>query len=196
MNQKQSTPAQPSVTSTDTLHGNAQAKVLADKANAALEHLISPAITPKLSELPTVEARLLALADAIERQELVKHGIGFNMAVYYTRSSNDISKQDKTGHHCGTVACLAGWTTLLEDGPNKTDFAGNELSLMSGIPGRATAILGIDYGTAVQLFMPSSGDGPQMFNTITPEHAVAVVRHLAATGHVRWSNFDNAGNPK
>src|SRR5882757_7616310 len=114
MTQRQKTPAPVAAPSIDNLHGNIEAIHMAGKVKAALENIMSaPLENKKLSELPTKAARLNTLADAIEAQALVKDGIGFNMAKYYDHA---FIHKDKMGHACGTIACIAGWTTLMEDG--------------------------------------------------------------------------------
>lgn len=194
--QKQSAPS--AAHSTDAaLTGSSTAQSAAAKARAALETIVSPAITPKLSELPTTKERLLAVADAIEHEALVKKNIGFNMSQwYYSSDSERPSRRDKTGHECGTIACIAGWTALMEDGPDRTNMAGWETNIDNGIPARARVVLGISRDDARHLFTPEDNGYGGGYSEITPAHAVAVIRHYAETGTIRWNNFDSDGKPK
>lgn len=197
--QKTQSPSTPSSTAA-ALSGNKLAGGLAQKARDVMESLVSPVMTTKLSELPTTKERLHALADAIEHEELVKAGIGFNMAQWYGyKDDSAVARQDNTqGHTCGTVACLAGWTALMEDGPQKftPDSRASNLEMYQ----RAIQVLGIRTIDAQALFIPENGgyvgSGSGKYGYITTKQAVAVVRHFADTGNVRWNGFDKSGNPK
>lgn len=203
--QKTQSPSPPS--STDAaLSGNKLAGGLAQKARDVMESLVSPVMTTKLSELPTTKERLHALADAIEHEELVKDGIGFNMAQWYGYKDDSASRQDNTqSHTCGTVACLAGWTALMEDGPQK--FTPDSRASNMEMYQRAIQVLGIGAIDAQALFIPENGgyipenggyvgSGPGRYGYITTKQAVAVVRHFADTGKVKWGSFDTKGKPK
>ncbi len=199
MTQKQSTPAQAPAPTNDAMSGNKAAQGMADKANAMLEQLISPAISPKLSELPTVEARLMAVADAIEKHALVKDGIGFNMLVWRATipDARDLARNhvdfthaeelaiDRTGHQCGTVACIAGWVDIMEDGV--------EDGARSRPMWRARDILGLSENTARALFMGNSASGRSLME-FTDKQAVAVLRNLAKTGKVEWFSYNKNGS--
>ncbi len=171
---------------TEATTGNKTASDAAKKARGIMETVIGPELTPKLSELPTTEARLMALADAIERAELVKQGVGFNMGRWFAVTTA-IPNKIRTAHACGTVACLAGWTAVLEDG--------QEGMHEDKVYRRAINILGITDGTAKELFVPEINGGPAHLS-ISAEHAVAVVRNLARTGKVEWNKFDSDGKEK
>ncbi len=181
--QKTSVPVHQS--STDAaLSGNKSADAMAKSARKVIEDLMQPAMTPKLSELPTKRERLHAVADAIERQELVKQGIGFNMGVW-----KDRGVQDKTGNRCGTAACISGWATLLEHGAEYDGFFGR---------GVGQEILGLNYAEARALFIGMGIEDNHLVNLsdVTPQQAVSVLRHFADKNEVRWDLFDNQGKRK
>lgn len=162
-----------------------------------IDGLVSPALTPKLSELKTTEERLLAVADAIENEELVKQGIGFHMN-WFIQTSEKVREKDKTHNFCGTVACIAGWTTLLDDSQgssiHRTSTGAVRDSSYLDAEERATEILDLDKEIAGALFFARRSN--VALENITPKHAVAVIRHLAATGRVAWDCFDENGEPK
>lgn len=128
--------------------------------------------------------RILKLADVIET-EAGQHGLGFNMDTYLNSVDKDIS-----GHNCGTVACIAGWTTFLFDPrgrlrsparASKDAIAANNSSTRTGdFHNTAGDILGLTEIEANELFLPSAFDDP------TPAQAAKVLRHLAETGEVEW----------
>ena len=106
---------------------------------------------------------ILKVANAIESacRPDAKPEIGFNMGVWKASG-----RKDYTGHDCGTVACIAGWTEHL-------------------FPKTCPPIsLGIDIHQFEALSMPP---GWRTSRSYTPQHAVAVLRHLAETGRVDWS---------
>lgn len=113
---------------------------------------------------------ILAVAYAIERHSIPD--LGFNMQYWGAPTTKEVP--DRTGHNCGTVACIAGWAS--------------RLSLGRPLTGRDDAYsIGDDFigiGNKVDgLFMPSFKN----WNDVSPAHAVAVLRHLAETGKVDWS---------
>ena len=126
-------------------------------------------------------ARLLALADAIEGHVLPE--LGFNMEVYYSTAYRNLP--DRSGHECGTIACIAGWACKLYG------------SLGEGYFATAAYHLDLDYETANELFIPpgpahwdeenhSWQEFPVNTWKATPAQAARVIRHLAATGKVDW----------
>jgi hypothetical protein len=123
--------------------------------------------------------RILAVADAIEKHSIPD--LGFNMQ-YFVAASRPWTP-DRSGAKCGTVACIAGWTRAVRNG---------------AIPKHAATIhdfryhheaqwLGIDAKDARALFLPEDLPGGPNYDSITPAHAVAVLRHLAEIGKVDWS---------
>ncbi len=168
-----------------------EAKPLAGNSEAK-EFLKKALYNKKLSDLPTSKERLLAVADAIEHAALVEKDIGFNMEVYVSTGS---SLEDQTGHHCGTVACIAGWANLLEDAAKYRDESINH-------PREAARLLMLDDNTAFELFSgfgtehyPNYDEDDEEYLNVTTAHAVAVIRHLAETGDVKWHGFDENGKP-
>lgn len=154
--------------------GNAGARSMAKKAEAVLEHV-------RLRDLPTKKAKLLALADAIEAAELAKEGIGFNMRWYY--STGNARVKDQTGHRCGTVACIAGWASLLDD---------EHITDVGAIRRRAQDILELDDDEASCLFTGAFSDNCEL-QTITTKCVVAAIRDFANTGVITWMGFDKKG---
>lgn len=157
--------------------GNAQAGQAAAKSRAALDSIMEGV---RLRDLPTTKDRLLAVANAIEQEELAKSDlkIGFNMADFYS----DIGYRDRTKHSCGTIACIAGWVSLMDDPSVR---GGREMD------SRAKDILGISSEDAAELFgyYVSSGE----LGNFSSERAVSVIRHYAETGDVDWYGFNNDG---
>lgn len=123
-----------------------------------------------------------AIETAAKRKEGLR-GVGFNMDSYIADA--DEVRCDHVDS-CGTVSCIAGWTCLVAGGLNDADSLREIEATQSvyAIPRRAAEILGIDFETRYDLFTPH-GAGP--WASITPAHAVAVLRHLAETGVVDWS---------
>lgn len=128
------------------------------------------------------KANILRVADAIENGELVKRGIGFNMAFYLAPTEESLVV-DKIGG-CGTTACIAGWAYALQRPRTKAaTFIKRDVEVH--VRADATEFLGLTGVEAHKLFVPSDEAGP--WRNITPAHAVAVLRHLAETGEVDWS---------
>ena len=116
---------------------------------------------------------ILRVANAIEKGELVKRGIGFNMALWCKHRVGWFSDiPDMTGHDCGTVACIGA-------------TAGIIFGLEDDEP-RLLKKLGLRSDQRDKLFLPAIDEvGP--WCDITTARAVAVLRHLAETGEVDWS---------
>lgn len=179
----------------EALSGNHAAGELAQKAAALMEQLMGSTVTTKLSELPTRKERLLALADAIERQELVKKGIGFNMRRWYGGRADENRLRPKQGmeqHSCGTVAYIAGWTAILEGHP--TDSPNASFS-DTAIYNNAKKILNLSEEEGRRLFVPGE-HYDVLHDAVTAELAVAVIRHFAETGSIAWNDFDSDGKRK
>lgn len=116
---------------------------------------------------------ILKVAAAIEdaAKPGAKPKVGFNMGVWH-----DTGDADQTGHNCGTVCCIGGWTNFL--------FADDPMQV--GMQ-EAMKSLGLGPLPADDLFCPPRSQYAGSWDSITPAHAVAVLRHLAATGKVDWS---------
>lgn len=118
---------------------------------------------------------ILRVADAIEQHSIPD--LGFNMGVFRSKADpTDPSGVDLTGHNCGTVACIAGWAeaVYVREGGDPDRYRSS--SWYFGIE---------DDRTSERLITPPGWrTNPSQF---TPERAVAVLRHLAATGEVDWT---------
>ena len=124
---------------------------------------------------------ILRVADAIEAADKAETTpvMGFNMN--YVREISASSEEDMTGHGCGTVSCIAGWTLAID-----SDFKIDK-KITPDDPlwkGAAAHLLGLDKEAAHNLFMAV---GAADIEEVTPAEAIAVLRHLAETGEVDWS---------
>jgi len=120
---------------------------------------------------------ILKVADAIEQHRIA--GLGFHMN-YLVSSTRGALIEDKLGiKDCGTVMCIAGWASAISGRKDNPAFY------------HARDFLGIDPKTSRHLFYAANhpdsevGEGP--LDDITATQAVAVLRHLAATGEVDWT---------
>jgi hypothetical protein len=85
--------------------------------------------------------------------------------------------------HCGAVCCIGGWAEALFVPAKRQHYS-------PGDQNHVAWALGLDEGTAEQLFYPSENCGWQLtdaYADITPAMAAAVIRALAETGVVDWS---------
>lgn len=98
-----------------------------------------------------------------------KRPIGYNQRTYHGDDRPDMS-----GHSCGTVCCIAGWTTALY-APRIRSCCGP----------KARKILGLTATQARNLF---AGAPFGCFNLREPTNkdAAMVLFHLAETGKVNW----------
>jgi hypothetical protein len=121
------------------------------------------------------KSKILAVADAIEKHQIEE--LGFNMAAYLDEASEAFP--DRSGHECGSTACIGGWTVALETGGLKglEECIHNE----GGLLGKASAILGLTRGKGHDL-MYEYGTA-----SVTPAQAAFCLRHLAKTGKVDWA---------
>lgn len=118
---------------------------------------------------------ILRVAQAIEdaAKPDAKPEIGFCMN-WWDHDLDDEDRyygRDMTGHGCGTVCCIGGWTDRLFGETNSEE--------------ETAARLGLSPEDGERLFYAD-----ELFarmKDITPTHAVAVLRHLAATGVVDWT---------
>ncbi len=175
MTQRMKTPAPANDARGPALTGN-------KAAQAALERMVTPTLH-KVSDLKTKRERLLYVADAIESAALVEEGIGFNMSDFY--APRDHVSRDMTGNRCKTIACIAGWTTLLEYGVEDAEAGGMNFA------DRAGEILMLSGDQRYSLFY---GHGIRNgLETASTRQAVAVIRHLANKDEVRWDMFKKDG---
>lgn len=104
--------------------------------------------------------------------------IGFNMEDFVTDTSGD-----RSGRHCGTVACIAGHAHILKtkEDPKTCFFAAGRI-VESG-----KEYLKLSYEDAEELFYANAlqEDG-QSLDDITPEQAIRTLEHLRDTGEVDW----------
>lgn len=139
---------------------------------------------------------ILRVAKAIEDHEIAS--LGFNMSDYFSTNKRLWSKnnpdRDRTGHRCGTVACIAGWALAcraVDEGLVKPDATEDALRQAvttyqrGGTETVASEYLGLDYTQREHLFCGGKLAGT--LSPIRPETAVAVLRHFAETGEIDWS---------
>lgn len=124
---------------------------------------------------------ILKVADAIEQHSVP--GLAFHLDYTYERvTETGINKSPdvkRMGKGCNAVACIIGWTnSVIPSGAPLSDghAAGRTLGFE-------------DWPKAAKLFYPDDEfDWPNLsYGKVTPEQAVRVLRHLAATGEVDWS---------
>lgn len=116
---------------------------------------------------------ILCVADAIEAGS---DTLGFNMGDWFGLVFPENKDYiDHSGHNCGTVACIGGWTVKLF----------GEITEAVDFEGEARDLLGLDDTQGHRLFY-AGGIDARRFTSIQPAHAVRVLRHLAATGEVDW----------
>jgi hypothetical protein len=116
---------------------------------------------------------ILKVADAIEQHSIPD--LGFNMLWLKSEVGGDA---DRSGHNCGTVACVAGWTIAL--------FGSRGDGFME-----AGQHLGLPRSKYRPLFYPGTGLDEDEADThpawgATPAQAASCLRHLAETGEVDW----------
>ncbi len=120
--------------------------------------------------------RVLKLANFIENREI--KSLGFNM-MYYVSEINP--ENDNSGHGCGTAACIAGWCYAMMTSLKKLteEYGTNDIKWCS------SSYLELTLNETFELFLPMGRRIP--LGDITPEHAVATLRHFAETGKVDWN---------
>ncbi len=117
------------------------------------------------------------LIDALEAGPLKfgRRKVGFNMNSYIQRREMVL---DHSGNKCGTVACLAGWTTLLSGCVLTPDF---EYGGFDNVSAHHVARdwLGLSDDAACRLFMP---DQPSLqWQDITLPQAVTTLKKMMAS---------------
>ncbi len=123
---------------------------------------------------------LLRVADAIEKHEI--DWLGFNMCAY---AADDLVL-DRSGHKCGTTACVAGWAFAVQHpGIDSRALCCGGLRIET----EATSFLGLKDEERDELF----GNTPKgiSFGSATTEHAVRTLRYAAEHGRIDW----DAANP-
>ena len=111
------------------------------------------------------------------------HEVGFNMGSWFTiwDYQDDAKKADKSGHACGTTACIAGHVVTLHNAKTGVPLSRSPDSVST----KAQEVLGLTSSQAYVLFHGSPMD-TELRDT-TPGQAAKVLRHLAATGYVDWT---------
>ena len=128
---------------------------------------------------------VLKVADAIENHTI--EGLGFNMLTYGSEHY-----RDRSGHNCGTVACIAGYAQALSG------------DIAEYIPTQAKLFLDLTDDEANELFLRTKErheieynveedlcKADELLDNTTPQEAVDVLRYLAATGKVDWHWSEN-----
>lgn len=120
--------------------------------------------------------RLLAVADAIENHE-PQDGLGFEMSGWFETGEGT---EDWEGTDCGSVACIAGWAVKIAhpEDPTYLNTMAEGLILSEG-----KQALGLDSLQGAELFAPDDFNLP----TVTPSHAVAVIRDFVKTEEIDWT---------
>lgn len=125
--------------------------------------------------------RILKLADLIEAGD---DKLGFNMNTYGSAGGG---YKDLSGHNCGTVACIAGWTVAAFGLSGRaTKFnAFRAMKTNQGLSAHilSTKLLGLSGRNAAKLLAPNSVED---WNQITSTVAARCLRNLAETGEVDW----------
>lgn len=129
--------------------------------------------------------RILKLADLIEAGD---DKLGFNMETYGSASG---AYEDRSGHNCGTVACIGGWAVAAFGAYGK----GEDVSLSRvihtyDVPESARNLLGLEADTAARLFLA----GGISSSDVTPAVAARCLRNLAETGEVDWEKAMEAAS--
>jgi hypothetical protein len=134
--------------------------------------------------------RLQQVRDAIAS---VEDGdlLGFNMSQFMSEA-NDYELEDKTGHSCGTVACIAGWAaTLAYKGPVNNDGYTKVI---------ASQWLDLNEEESYRLFYAGIGKWKEdfddcedglMLDEITKDDALVILDHAILTGEIKWELVDN-----
>lgn len=116
---------------------------------------------------------ILKVADAIEQASVPD--LGFNMGTWIGHS------EDKSERSCGTTACIAGWSAIVDKG--SIHNVGND-----EIVDIAQKFLGMSGNKADELFLYVPYMNPLFAfrDTVGPIEAVRCLRNLAITGEVDW----------
>jgi hypothetical protein len=126
---------------------------------------------------------ILKVADAIEQASVPN--VGFNMTAWISEASPEMP--DRSGRNCGTVACVAGWATIVALG-RETDDSPWDVG---------QSFLELDAPTAGDLFLPNydTEDKRHAMTSATPADAARVLRNLAITGKVDWEAAMKPADP-
>lgn len=125
---------------------------------------------------------MLRVADAIEASVGAgRENVGFDMTTYKSSNPSYGTRPDAWG--CGTVACIAGWTVLVERGKEEfDDVYGFSMDCI------AEDILGLDGDQSRFLF---GGYWSSKTKDLSAEAAVCAMRKMVEVGGV----FDHNDMP-
>ena len=126
---------------------------------------------------------ILKVADAIDGR--VVPDLGFNLQLPFRTGG-----QDYSGHSCGTVACIAGWASLVE-GRHIDDATSWRKEVMPW----AQTYFGLDEAAANELMAPMSIILTRRFPMPSDKDAVRCLRNLAITGKVDWEAAMKPADP-
>lgn len=132
--------------------------------------------------------RINLLADTIEQHRI--KDLGFNMMAFAIKNPLHSDKDlypdfDRSGHSCGTVACIGGHAVALAHADWSLDQLVEADDREEPLHREARDWLGLTQYEADVLFY-GFPHGVQ-FSHVTPAMAVKTLRHLAATGVVDWN---------
>lgn len=120
-------------------------------------------------------AEINRIADLLENQHYSPGEMGFFMGTWFSYGTQDVE-----GHPCGTTACIAGWTNVMNGNSEENWGEGNP-------QGTAARTLGLTERQARLLFHTVDWSyGNREIESVRTLHAVETLRHLAATGCVDW----------
>jgi hypothetical protein len=89
---------------------------------------------------------------------------------------------DASYNHCGTVACIGGWMSLLKQGAAK-DIAKGKVPKREMVDFASMEVS--ELGLIGELFFPKIRD----WNVITPKIAVKAIDNFLTTGKPRWGEL-------
>jgi hypothetical protein len=126
---------------------------------------------------------ILAVADAIEQHTIPN--VGFNMAYYFANAAAG-EAIDRSGHDCGTTACIFGHAlVLMAEGDIHVAQYGPmwrpDIQKWLGLTDEQTAFVCYAQNH------PGLRDQTLAFHEIEPAQAVRTLRRLAASGTVDWT---------
>ena len=124
--------------------------------------------------------KVLEVADALENMH--EPDLGFNMGVFLGDTSAYIP--DYSGHHCDTVACIAGHIVAMVYGRDELCDRFETGKTYGNVQQTAAEYLELNHTESMKLFLPCSSHYGNMLNLA---RAVKVLRDFAVTGKVDWN---------
>ena len=131
-------------------------------------------------------ARLNRLIDFMATHD----SVGFSYTTYYDPDFDP--KRDMSGRHCGTVACVAGWTVLLMMEEN---FIEKKMSLgyinehaqkYAGYNDSASDYLELTTDERNELFFADDDGIDDWRRTVTLRQAINTIKRFADTGVIDY----------